>query len=352
MKTYGIILADNGSDWYISGAPDSRWDNTMLHLMDNITGSDFEAVDSSSLMANPNSGATSTLTISGNVGVGNVTLSYIDGTAKTATSAADGSYSLMVSYNWSGTVMPTLAGYTFSPTSQSYTNVTSNQTQNYTAAMPPVAVFRPSNGTWYIKGVGATQYGTNGDIPVQADYTGAGHSQRAVFRPSNGTWYIHGVGATQYGTNGDIPVPADYNKDGKAELAVFRPSNGTWYIKGVGATQYGTNGDIPVPADYNGDGNIELAVFRPSNGTWYIKGVGATPYGTNGDIPVPADYNGDGDIELAVFRPSNGTWYIKGVGAFAYGTNGDIPIPADYNSDGNIELAVFRPSNGTWYIKE
>ena len=58
MKTYGIILADNGSDWYISGAPDARWNDTTLHLLDNITGANFEAVDVSSLMIDPNSGTT------------------------------------------------------------------------------------------------------------------------------------------------------------------------------------------------------------------------------------------------------------------------------------------------------
>ena len=56
MKKYGIILADNGSPWYISGVPDERWDNNMLHELDNIRGSDFEAVDCSSLMVNPDSG--------------------------------------------------------------------------------------------------------------------------------------------------------------------------------------------------------------------------------------------------------------------------------------------------------
>jgi hypothetical protein len=56
MKAYGLILADNGSAWYISGAPDERWDNSMLHEMDNIHGSDFEAVDCSSLMIHPDSG--------------------------------------------------------------------------------------------------------------------------------------------------------------------------------------------------------------------------------------------------------------------------------------------------------
>jgi hypothetical protein len=56
MKTYGIILADNGSPWYISGAPDPRWNNDVLHELDVIEGSDFEAVDVSSLMVDPNSG--------------------------------------------------------------------------------------------------------------------------------------------------------------------------------------------------------------------------------------------------------------------------------------------------------
>jgi len=56
MKKYGIILADNGSAWYISGAPDERWDNDMLHQLDRVTGANFEAVDESSLMIDPNSG--------------------------------------------------------------------------------------------------------------------------------------------------------------------------------------------------------------------------------------------------------------------------------------------------------
>lgn len=56
MKTYGIMLADNGSNWYVTGAPDERWDNDMLHSLDTLTGNDFEAVDTSSLMVDPNSG--------------------------------------------------------------------------------------------------------------------------------------------------------------------------------------------------------------------------------------------------------------------------------------------------------
>jgi hypothetical protein len=47
MKTYGMLLADNGSAWYITGAPDPRWNDDDLHLLGGIKGSDFEAVDTS-----------------------------------------------------------------------------------------------------------------------------------------------------------------------------------------------------------------------------------------------------------------------------------------------------------------
>ncbi len=49
LKTYGMILADNGSNWYISGAPDPHWSNDALHALGGIKGSDFEVVDTSSL---------------------------------------------------------------------------------------------------------------------------------------------------------------------------------------------------------------------------------------------------------------------------------------------------------------
>ena len=49
LKTYGMILADNGSDWYVSGAPSPKWSNSDLHTLGRITGAMFEVVDTSSL---------------------------------------------------------------------------------------------------------------------------------------------------------------------------------------------------------------------------------------------------------------------------------------------------------------
>ncbi len=57
LQTYGMILADNGSPWFLSGAPDDGWDNNALQSeLRQLTGADFEAIDVSSLMRDPDSG--------------------------------------------------------------------------------------------------------------------------------------------------------------------------------------------------------------------------------------------------------------------------------------------------------
>jgi hypothetical protein len=56
LKKYGMILADNGSSWFISGAPHAGWDNNVLHELHQVLGSDFEAVAGHSLMLQPDSG--------------------------------------------------------------------------------------------------------------------------------------------------------------------------------------------------------------------------------------------------------------------------------------------------------
>ena len=49
LKEYGMILADNGSDWYVSGAPHPKWSNDQLHTLHRVPGSAFEVVDGTRL---------------------------------------------------------------------------------------------------------------------------------------------------------------------------------------------------------------------------------------------------------------------------------------------------------------
>jgi hypothetical protein len=61
MKRFGIVLADCGSNWYVGGVPDERWDNdALVSQLATVHGSDFEAVDTSALMIDPDSGQTQT----------------------------------------------------------------------------------------------------------------------------------------------------------------------------------------------------------------------------------------------------------------------------------------------------
>src|SRR5262249_24108943 len=56
MQKYGLILADNGSGWFISDGPDEGVNNTVLHEIDKIAGSGMEAVDTSGTIVDSNSG--------------------------------------------------------------------------------------------------------------------------------------------------------------------------------------------------------------------------------------------------------------------------------------------------------
>ncbi len=49
LKTYGMMVADNGSDWFISGEPNKNWDNDQLHTLKDVPGNAFQVVDTSSL---------------------------------------------------------------------------------------------------------------------------------------------------------------------------------------------------------------------------------------------------------------------------------------------------------------
>ena len=51
LKTYGMLLADNGSPMFITGAPDTHWNDDVLHALGQVKGSDFEVVDTAGFVS-------------------------------------------------------------------------------------------------------------------------------------------------------------------------------------------------------------------------------------------------------------------------------------------------------------
>jgi hypothetical protein len=167
MQKYGLIVADNGSDMYITGTYDTRWNNGILNpAFAAFTASDFEVVQ---LGYNPP------------LGQGNLPKADFDG---------DGRSDVTVYRN----------GTWF--------------------------ILRSSDG-----GVTSVGWGIAQDIPVPADYDGDGKTDIAVYRNGDWFIHRSsdgGMTVVSWGIAQDIPVPADYDGDGKTDIAVYR--NGDWFI--------------------------------------------------------------------------------------------------------------------------
>ena len=237
-----------------------------------------------------------------------------------------------------------------------------------------LAVFRPSNRTWYIHTGQAFiefQFGESTDLPAPADYDDDGKTDFAVFRGSNGTWYwINSSTVTfsyyQWGQLGDVPIPNKNLNDRTFYFDIYRPggplfhrtkrtSDGSFFHQ---IRQLGQAGDIPLLAQYpiatSGYTGSTPAVYRPSNRTFYAGtwsgALFANTLGTSDEVPITGDFDGSYSTDFAVYSPSTGQWRIRNGSTINWGEPGDIPVPADYDGDHRDDIAVWRPSTGTWYI--
>jgi hypothetical protein len=305
------------------------------------------------------------LRISGNAGIAGVTLSYVDGTPKTVRADSNGDYLISVSVGWSGTVIPSKVGYSFTPTNKVYSNLQANQTaQNYTAqyvgGADTTGVFRPSNGALYLKNKNETgfadvqiNYGIGGDYPIVGDWDGNGTATIGIYR--NGSFYLRNsntIGFADivfpFGTAGDQPMAGDWDGDGVDTIGVYR--NGTFFLRnensaGAPSATFGLGipGDVGIAGDWNGDGMDSTGVFRPSNGALYLKNQNTTGfadiqinYGIAGDKPVTGDWDNDGVDTIGVYR--NGQFLLRNSNTigfaeivFGLGIPGDMPIAGNWD---------------------
>ncbi len=242
-----------------------------------------------------------------------------------------------------------------------------------------IAVYRPSNGYWYLyqstAGMSFVQWGLPGDIPAAMHFDMDGKTDITIFRDGilHSNTSVNGYKFVNIGQTGDKPMTGNFSTQNN-DLADFmvrgdRSGQMTWTYKDgitVGYPPYSTysttvsgevSSDKPVVGDFNGDSREDIGFFR--DGYWYTRDHSVFgPYlyqefqwGIAGDIPVAEDYDGDRQTDYAVFRPSTGVWWIYlssgGYWAIQFGLNGDIPVPADYDGDGKADIAVYR--NGVWW---
>ena len=101
MQKYGLILADNGSNWFISGASDPNFDDTDLHTLGQLHGSDFEVVDTSGLRNGPDS-------FTATVNVGQSGSNFVDTVSHNSTTTIPANTTVV--WTWVGSNHSTTSG--------------------------------------------------------------------------------------------------------------------------------------------------------------------------------------------------------------------------------------------------
>jgi hypothetical protein len=273
LKKYGMILSDNGAPWYITGVPDERWDNDALHTLHQLKGSDFEAVDSSPLMINQDSGQVR--------------------------------------------IPPVITGT--SPQTGVFRNPGGNWFLDYN-----------TDGT----ADRHIRFGTTGDIPIIGDWNGDDRTDIGVFRPSARQFIFNTspITRTTFGLSADIPITGDWDNDTLTDIGVFRPSTRQFIFNTspITRTTFGLSTDIPITGDWNGDGRTDIGVFRPSARQFIFNTspITRTTFGLSTDIPITGNWDNDTLTDIGVFRPSTSQFIFNTspITRTTFGLSTDIPV--------------------------
>jgi hypothetical protein len=335
---------------------------------------------------------------SGGTPVGGVVMNGLPGNP---TTDSRGNYSSQVSSGWSGTVTPTLSGYTFNPPSQSYSGLTANQSgQDYIATPSPVAGAqflwaKQATGGGFQRGLGSAVDGAGNtyvtgyfNSPVtfgtmalsapayenfflvkydsadnvlwadQAQATDPGYWQEGhgVAVDGSGNCYVVGwfMGTAGFGT-AQLTATA-----GEIFLVKYDSAGNVLWARGCGGSGGGHaggvaldgSGNIYIAGDFKGTGNfgstqltsagnedVFLAKYDPNgNALWARSGGGA-----NGDLGycVAADSSGNSYVSGSFSGPSTfGGTVLTGSGMFV----------AKYDASGNLAWAQQNGGQAGWGI--
>ena len=135
-------------------------------------------------------------------------------------------------------------------------------------------------------------------VSLASDYDGDGRDDVAVFRPSNGQWTIRGFTRIYFGTSADTPFAGDFNGDGIADPAYHRESNGFWKAKDVTQFYFGNAslGDEMVSGGSSGQRTYDYIV-RPGDANDLVAALESDSYES---VFIPGGwYNVNTDIHVS-----------------------------------------------------
>jgi hypothetical protein len=355
MKKYGLLLADNGSDLYITGTMDGRWDNDVLNpAFAQLDGDDFEVVE---LGWNP-----ATPTITWDTPPPIVQGTALSGAQLDATANVAGTF---VYTPPAGTVLPfglhTLS-VTFTPT----------DTANYAPATDSVSlVVMPfafgatrSDFDGDLKSDVLWRHATRGEVWLWPMDGAARTSETFVRTVPDTGWEIRGLGDQTGDSQADVLW-----RHATTGAVYLWPMDGSTVLSETYVATVDPAYDIVGTGDYNGDGRSDILWRHLTNGeVWIWLMDGATPlsqvYVDTVDpgylVKGSGDVNADGQADIVWRHTTNGqvwVWLMNGAlrtSQTHVGTVGDLGYEivgvADHTGDGQADILWRHATRGEVWI--
>jgi hypothetical protein len=330
MKKYGIILADNGSAWYLSGKPDSRWNNDHLQTFGQLLGANLEAVDATVLMIDPNSGRARQLPEDLLVDFGTAygVWTLYDGAAwaqlhsispeNMITGDLDGNgvddvvidfgsvHGLWVHLNNASWVQL----HVLSPTAMVTADLDHNGKDDVVINFPGFGIF-----IWYNNTTWTKLHPLESGLMAAGNIDGAGGDDVIIDFPGKGVWvFLNNSSWFQlHALNATAIVTGDLDGSGRDDVVIDFPGWGIWQFVNNASWSRLHALDAPrfVIGDIDGNFRDDLIVdFGAQFGIWVLRnGAWSQLHTLPSEGLVVGDLDGDGRAEIVVdFGASLGLW--------------------------------------------